>query len=138
MKFVTYLALYIATAAFTAFAQTSSPTAWCYDSDIRIKVKELGVVKSRSCEWVSRRSTSQRCGLANGAMAAACPVTCGTCTTCVDPTSGLDGIRFRFNKTVDGEVTSIVRSCDWVAREATRNRCYLTGNICRKTCGSCS
>jgi hypothetical protein len=31
----------------------------------------------------------------------------------------------------------ITRSCDWVAAKDTANRCALTSNICRSTCGLC-
>ena len=144
MKFVTFLALYIASVALTAFAQTptgtptgtptAAPTKYCYDSELRLKVKQDGTMKSRSCAWVARKATKQRCALGGGAVAAACPVTCGTCTTCADPASGSDGLRFRFEK----DEAFIVRSCDWVARESVNLRCFLTGNICRKTCGACT
>ena len=145
MKFVTFLALYIASVALTAFAQTptgtptgtptAAPTKYCYDSELRLKVKQDGEMKSRSCAWVARKATKQRCALGGGAMAAACPKTCGTCTTCADPASGFDGLRFRFDDN-DGE--SIVRSCEWVANTSTILRCFLTRNICRETCQVCT
>ena len=106
----------------------------CYDSTLRLKILNLnGKMVSRSCEWVGRKFSKKRCALNDGAVAAACPVACGTCDVCEDPPSGKEGVRFRFDK--DG--TTLRRSCEWVTREATRLRCFLTGNICRKTCGSC-
>ena len=83
---------------------------------------------SRSCEWAGNKSTTQRC--AYDGVSEACPLTCGTCDSCVDTPSSL---RFKFQK--DGEM--VTRSCDWVTRKQTAARCTQTDNICRAACGVC-
>lgn len=105
-------------------------SAVCVDSPLRIRFfKADGTRVSRSCAWVARRDTVNRCSL--DGIAEACPSTCGTCSTCADPSSDLS---FRFD---DGG-TMISKTCDWVASADTVTRCALTGNICRATCDACS
>ena len=107
-----------------------SPAFSCVDSLLRLKILDTdGSRISRSCEWVARRATLQRCALPG--VSAACPVTCGTCSTCVDPEAPM---RFKFSK--DG-VDTIIRDCGWVAARSTNMRCGYSENICRSTCGRC-
>ena len=137
MKFITYVILFLAFLTLVTPVSSKIPAVkiGCYDSLLRLKITNgSGKSVARSCEWAKRKFTKKRCALGGGAVAAACPVTCGTCTTCADPASGSDGLRFRFEK----DEAFIVRSCDWVARGSVNLRCFLTGNICRKTCGACT
>ncbi len=108
------------------------PTSTCVDSTLRLKIVKDGAKITRSCGWVSNRDTANRCKLPG--VAAACPVTCGACNSCVDPVPGANaGLRFRFLK--DGRY--INRDCSWVARKDKTNRCKLISNTCRATCGVC-
>ena len=107
---------------------TQGPTIKCVDSALRLKIQEGSEKISRSCVWVGRKDVKNRCAL--DGVAAACPVTCGTCSVCEDPDALL---RFRFE--YDG--VSIVRSCDYAARKSTNLRCAAMGDVCRKTCGKC-
>jgi hypothetical protein len=101
----------------------------CVDFGGRIRFdNNSGSKITRSCEWAGNKSTDRRC-LYSG-VSEACPFSCGTCSICSDPPSGL---RFKFSK--DGAM--ITRTCDWVKRKETPSRCELTDNICRATCGVC-
>ena len=84
---------------------------------------------ARSCEWVARKNTDERCAL--DGVSNTCPKTCGTCVTCVDST-----LRFKF---VYNDVY-IARSCEWVTRKNTSERCAISGmaGTCRETCEFCS
>lgn len=107
------------------------PSNQCVDSQLRIAFIKDGVRIARYCEWVANKDTNNRCKLVG--VAAACPVTCFTCTSCIDPESGLTGLKFKFIK--NGSFVS--RNCAWVARKDTINRCRDTNDICRETCGVC-
>ncbi len=108
---------------------TPTPTpVGCVDfSDRFALLLSDGKRVTRSCSWVANKPW--RCNLAG--VSATCPVTCGSCSTCVDP----DGaIRFRFEH--NGKF--IKRSCAWVTRKQLSFRCSLTSDACRASCGSCS
>merc|ERR1712038_1746736 len=107
-------------------APTPSPViiSSCVDTPLRLKILKDGVRISRYCEWVGNKATIMRCQLPG--VSAACPVTCGSCASCVDPASGGSGLRFKFDK--DGSF--ITRDCDWVATRSTNYRCGLTSDIC--------
>ena len=102
--------------------------ASCVNASTRLKIVVGGNIVSRSCTWVGRQDTTNRCALAG--VSAACPNTCGTCDSCVDTTA-----RFRF--TYNGQ--SIVRNCDFVGRVESKveGRCAASGYVCRSTCGGC-
>jgi hypothetical protein len=82
----------------------------------------------RSCKWAGNESTTQRC-VYDGA-SEACPLTCGTCDSCVDTPSSL-----RFSLRKNGAI--INRSCDWVTRKQIASCCTQTDNICRASCDVC-
>ena len=110
---------------------TLSPTksSSCNDSPLRFRTfKPDGQRIWRNCEWVATQSTNWRCsfeGVSN-----TCPLTCGTCETCVD-----SPLRLR----VVWNGKRIARSCSWVENKATIQRCKADGisDTCRKTCGTC-
>lgn len=105
---------------------------WCEDSTMRLKVFKDGKIIARYCEWVARKSTTERCALSG--VAETCPRSCGVCAKlgCVD-----SPLRFNFAK--DGK--RIARSCEWVGRipELTVNRCAIDGmtETCKATCDYC-
>jgi len=110
---------------------SSSPSAspgGCVDYNNRISLLKNGNRITRNCEWVSNKKTQTRCNYTG--VSAACPVTCGSCSTCVDPDPS---IKFKF---LNGG-RFIKRNCEWVARKQTSLRCSLTNNVCRATCGAC-
>lgn len=109
---------------------TSSPTAspnsspsTCVDSELRFLVNS----RSRACTWVAANNTEKRCAKAGGAVAGHCPFTCGVCDTekCNDATK-----RFELKKNGN------LKSCTWVARTKTEERCAMEGIslTCRATC----
>ena len=114
----------------TKAAPTQAPVA-CSDSPLRLKIFKEGATKpiSRSCEWVERKNTAERCNLTG--VSAACPFTCGSCGTCADPELRF---KFRYNN------KDITRSCEFVGRIESEisDRCAASQNICRETCGTCS
>jgi hypothetical protein len=110
---------------------TNAPTATpinCYDSLLRLKIPKDGKMLTRYCSWVGAKDTVTRCSL--DGVSAACPKTCGTCSSCTDPI-----LRFRF--TIDEKTIS--KSCEYIGRVQRKkgNRCFASGNICRSTCGVC-
>ena len=113
-------------------APSIAPTAVpCVDSSLELNILENGVRISQNCSWVAESDTVNRCQLVG--VAAACPVTCGTCAICADPEPGSLGLKFTFLK--DGNM--ITKDCEWVGRRDFRNRCVLTDNVCRVTCKLC-
>ena len=113
-------------------APVAAPVAFpCVDSTLRLRITFNGDTKIRSCAWIANKATNYRCNNLPG-VAEACPVTCGTCSTCADP---VDDLRFRF--THNGN--EIMRNCDFVGRIASKKtqRCADSSNICRSTCGVC-
>jgi hypothetical protein len=111
-------------------APTATPTKACVDSPLRLKINRDGNQISRYCSWVAQKDTNNRCAL--DGVSAACPITCGTCSTCEDP---VDSLRFKF--TYNG--SEIVRNCDFIGRVPGKEfgRCNQSGNICRSLCGTC-
>ena len=118
-------------AAPVAVSPTPSASTPCVDTALRLQIDDNGDTKIRACSWVANRATNWRCNNLPG-VAEACPVTCGTCSTCADPVNDL---RFRF--TYNGN--EIIRNCDFVGRIASKKtqRCAASSNICRSTCGVC-
>ena len=102
----------------------------CSDSTIRLKIYDGDKKRSRYCTWVARKDKATRCSMPG--VAASCPSTCNTCTSCADPSSE---IKFRF--TYGGK--KVNRNCNWVGKvpEKVLERCDATGNVCRATCGIC-
>ena len=113
-------------------SETSSttPSFECVDTTLRLKIEGTTKRIQRSCEWVARKDTPNRCSLSG--VSESCPVTCGSCPSCTDPNSD---IRFKF--IYNGK--NIKRSCDWVGRisEKINGRCAATANICRSICNRC-
>ncbi len=98
----------------------------CDDSLLRLKLYYDGGKISRDCSWVARKDTKSRCKIEG--ISAACPSTCGTCSTVEDTT-----LRFRLQ--FNGQKS---RNCDWVGRKDSRVRCAVTGvfEACRSTCSN--
>ena len=115
----------------SAPSTTSSPThqiALCDDSSVRFKFKKNGKKITRSCEWVARIDTINRCAL--DGVSSMCPYTCGACNPCIDGTA-------RFKLVYNDK--KITRKCEWVANKQTAQRCAADGvsGVCRSTCNSC-
>lgn len=102
----------------------------CVDSPLRIKIPVDDQMVARSCEWVARKKTDERCAILG--VSDTCPSACETCGTCSD-----SPLRIKF--LMEGETKKIARSCEWVARTKTEERCLIDGmaDTCRATCGSC-
>ena len=109
-----------------------TPTLPCADTAGGIKFVTYGMKELQDCAWVASEDTENRCQLVG--VSAACPLTCGTCTSCVDPVSDQFGFQFGLEK--DGQ--TIFRDCEWVRRRDRKNRCALTYNICRAGCKVCT
>ena len=109
---------------------TSSPTTNCVDSELRLRFVLDEMIVSRYCSWAKKKNTKSRCSIEN--IAAACPLTCGSCNECVDPGPSL---QFKFIH----EDKEIRKSCNYVKRipRKKKGRCRSSGNICRATCGVC-
>ncbi len=113
---------------------TLSPTFPCLDSLLRLKIPTAGTKPkakiARYCTWVGNKDTINRCALPG--VSAACPVTCGTCSSCEDPD---DELRFKF--TYNGQ--KVMRNCEFVGRikKKVKGRCKRSEYICRSTCGYC-
>jgi len=102
----------------------------CQDSPLRIKFVFGGEKITRSCQWIENKPT-YRCKEETVAGASKmCPLSCNTCSTCVD-----SDLRFKVTKD-DGAI--VTRSCVWVAR-AKNQRCkyYGVSDTCRLTCEKC-
>ncbi len=110
-------------------APTPTTSSSCNDTTLRFKVNWNNNLIMRDCIWIGNRATIQRCNLPG--VSAACPVTCGTCDTCVDTT-------IRFKVSWNGNL--IMRDCIWIGNRATVQRCNLPGvaDACPVTCGLCS
>lgn len=113
-------------------APSTTPTLPCADTAGGIKFVTNGMKELQDCAWVASEDTENRCQLVG--VSAACPLTCGTCTSCVDPVSDQFGFQFGLEK--DGQ--TIFRDCEWVRRRDRKNRCALTYNICRAGCKVCT
>ena len=102
-----------------------TPIAECSDSTLRFKVVKNGKKITRACEWVERKDTVSRCAIEG--VSEMCAATCGTCSTCADTTARLKFV-YKGRK--------MTRSCDFVARKATAERCAIEGlgDACRETC----
>ena len=100
----------------------------CTDSTLRIRITYQNRFVTRDCTWVANKSTYQRCRVEG--VSGHCPVTCGTCSTCIDST-------LRFKLTWKDKY--ITRDCIWIANKATWNRCKVEGvsESCRVACGTC-
>lgn len=103
-----------------SLAPVSVSNGSCVDSPLRMIVDG----RSRSCEWVARRNTENRCRIEN--VESHCPVTCNACAT---------------NQCTDSESRFILgngdsKKCVWVRRLNSRIRCAIDGvrNTCRQTC----
>ena len=112
----------------SALAATASATCVDYPLRFRINGDSSQGSRNKSCEWVARKDTANRCAL--DGVSAACPVTCGACDSCVDTTVLL---RFEYNGRF------VRRSCDFVGRvpKKLNERCEASGYTCRSTCGMC-
>lgn len=99
----------------------------CKDTSLRFRSTNKGKQISTYCTWVAEKYTPYRCRL--DGVSSMCPATCGTCNIRIDGTA-----RFRLN--YNG--VNITRSCKWVAKKRTAEKCLLDGvsNACRVTCGS--
>lgn len=111
-------------------SRSGPPPHRCDDSPLKVKVRYNNKTKFKPCEWVSRHP-NWKCQL--DGVSTHCPHTCGTCGTCSDSTS-----RFRVVFSTDG-TNKDTKSCEWVARKNTENRCAIPGiaETCRSTCGNC-
>jgi hypothetical protein len=101
---------------------TNSPTAFCSnDPDFG-----LNGVKAKSCEWVAKQKTSERCkkpGVMDACRQTCNPVCAAAAVDCTDdPDFRLNGINGK--------------SCEWVERQKTNKRCKKAGvmDSCRRTC----
>lgn len=114
------------------------PTLPCVDTPLAIKFITDGMDGVHDCEWVAEEDTETRCALIG--VSAACPLTCGTCTSCVDPETSEYGFKFGFIKANRGGGPDgrIYRDCGWVKSRDRNNRCELTSDICRSTCKVCT
>jgi hypothetical protein len=115
-------------AAVTLSPTPPSPTPTCRDSSLTFRVMYNGKLRSKSCEWVARRS-NLRCVLEG--VSGHCPNTCGSCDTCSDST-----MVFNREEVLDQEKKN---RCTWVARKDTDTRCAIPGvaDTCRSTCNNC-
>ena len=106
-------------------SETSKP---CNDSTVRFRLRKNGRNIARSCVWVANKDTKNRCAIEG--VSSMCPKTCGTCDPCIDGTA-------RFKLVYNDR--KITRSCEWVAKKQTSQRCTAAGvsGACRLTCGSC-
>jgi hypothetical protein len=109
---------------------TPSPSSRssCEDSVFRFKITgSNGKTMFKPCSWVARVSTAARCEISG--VAAMCPKTCNTCSTCEDSSSRMK-INFRGRK--------ISRNCKWTANNPAV-RCEIEDMplACRDTCGLC-
>merc|ERR1711935_393084 len=83
------------------------PSKSCADSPLRFRIlNQDGKNIRRTCDWVARRETRNRCALAGASET--CPRTCETCGMCVD-----SPLRIKMLKLGTGSLT---RSCEWAAR----------------------
>ena len=109
---------------------TMEPTYGCVDSSLRLRVITSSTeAVLRRCSWVTQKHTRYRCTLTG--VAAACPITCGTCANCVDPI-----LQFKLsynNNTVEFNCDLIASASD----DKLQKMCTASGNICRKACGIC-
>lgn len=112
---------------------TIAPTLPCADTPLGIKFLTDGMTGLQDCSWVAEEDTQKRCELVG--VSAACPLTCGTCTSCDDPEPSESGFKFGFLKEGRG---MIYRDCEWVKRRDRKNRCELTSNVCRAACKVCT
>jgi hypothetical protein len=108
---------------------TSSPKYDCEDSPFRFNVKKDDKVIKRYCSWakVKRRA---RCNLTG--VREHCPKSCWGCRNCADST-----LRFKFAYNGNERF----RTCEWVARKKTIERCSAVEGIsatCPLTCGTCT
>ena len=111
-------------------ASSSSPTGApsCSDTSFRFRLRKNGKMISRGCSWVKNKATRKRCSL--GGVSSMCPLTCNSCTPCID---GSSRYRFPWNGRM------ITRDCSWVNNKQTLQRCAVPGmsETCRVTCNSC-
>lgn len=107
---------------------TSSGTSNCNDSSLKFKIQLNGRTRTRSCTWVAKKKTIQRC--AKDDVSTHCAETCGSCSTCQDSI-------IRFKLPWNGRV--IARTCTWVAKKNSFKKCSVDGvsDTCRETCQQC-
>eukprot|EP00551_Chaetoceros_affinis_P016219 CAMPEP_0203692314 /NCGR_PEP_ID=MMETSP0091-20130426/4489_1 /ASSEMBLY_ACC=CAM_ASM_001089 /TAXON_ID=426623 /ORGANISM="Chaetoceros affinis, Strain CCMP159" /LENGTH=391 /DNA_ID=CAMNT_0050563083 /DNA_START=137 /DNA_END=1309 /DNA_ORIENTATION=+ len=86
----------------TTLAPSSITLLACDDTLLRFKVEWNERTIMRDCTWIGNRATIQRCNIEG--VSAACPDTCGTCSTCEDTT-----LRFK----VEWNGRTIMRDCTW-------------------------
>ena len=100
----------------------------CSDSTLRFKFEYDGEEITRSCRWVARKDTEERCAI--DGVSEMCADTCGTCSTCADTSA-----RFKFRY----KGKKMTRDCEWVERKSTEVRCDIEGiyEACRETCEAC-
>lgn len=117
---------------------SSEPSLPCIDTPLQMKFITDGTESVQDCAWVAAEDTENRCEIVG--VAAACPLTCGTCKACLDPERSEDGFRFGFVKPnrLGGPDGLIFRDCGWVKNRDKANRCALTSDICRYTCQVCT
>ena len=105
---------------------SSNSSNSCNDSPLRFRTVIKGKNVAKNCDWAGKRSTNIRCRFEN--VASMCPETC----TSTDNTCNNGMARFKFDYNGD----TIMRSCIWVEKRNTEERCKIHGikDTCRETC----
>ena len=136
MNFLFKASFLLATAIFLTSSTTGTLAAEsCRDYSGSFDINGRG--KFRTCKFIGRKQEKldKRCALSGAEVH--CPRTCGVCDSSAQTTVGLPCVDSPTRFTIKSEYNSLIRSCSWVAKQDTTNRCFLPGvqENCPKECG---